>query len=423
MERNTKDTMKFARGPDENGSERLPSSTEHLSGASMLSQQHDPMLSDSESFAFDTLDIMGAVWLSDTVGTWQWDLRTDKCFWNKRMFELLGLDPATSDASGTTFFAAILSEDRPRVHAAVLESTKSRGKLDEEFRIARPDGEIRWLLARAIALHDERGVPTEMLGVNIDVTNRKRDETEMQKVNVALENRLRHASEAARRRSAQLERLAAQITQAELAERKRIASLLHDNVQQTLIAAILGAEKARRQVDNAGARQTLQKVIKAIQEVVAKTRLLSIQLDPPVLAHATLSESLRWLAQSKHEQFGLRVSYQPVPGLDASFEKAKYFVFEAARELLFNVVKHSGVNAASMTLEISDGLLRLSVDDGGQGCALESLRERSPDGGMGLAMIAERAAIMGGDVRFRSAPGAGFHVVLTIPVEVDEDSS
>ncbi len=366
--------------------------------------------------ARNALDAMSAVWRSDAVGTWHWDLRTGKAFWNARMFELLGRDPAASDVSGAAFLSMILAEDRPRIESAIAEILRTAGHFEEEFQIVRPDGEARWLLARCVAVHGEQGAPSELLGVILDITGRKRDEIEMQRVTRALEVRLGETSETVAQRTAELQRLAVQLTQAELAERKRIANLLHDTVQQTLVAAILGAEKARRQITNAGARETLTEVISAIQEVVARTRLLSIQLDPPVLAHGTLSESLCWLADSKREQYGLQVTYRESPGLAAPSEEIKLFVFEAARELLFNVVKHGGVLAASMGLGVQDGALCLSVDDEGQGCDPGLVGDASREQGLGLAMIRDRAAMLGGEVSVSSAPGAGFHVRLRVPL-------
>ncbi|MEA3366268.1 MAG: PAS domain-containing protein, partial [Candidatus Hydrogenedentes bacterium] len=378
---------------------------------------HNPLLKSPPDAALDTLDAVGAVWLSHAMGTWQWDLDTDKCLWNKRTFDLLGLDPATSEASGSVFFSLTHPEDHGCVKEAVSNATAATGRFDEEFRIVHPNGEERWLLARGVVVPDEKGEPSEMVGVILDITDRKRDETEMHEVNLALEHHLTTLTEAVRNRSVRLKEMTVQIIQAEQAERKRIASLLHDNVQQTLVAAILGAEKAKRQTNSASARETLTKVVNAVQEVIARTRLLSIQLDPPILTHGTLSQALSWLADSKQEQHGLRVLYEEVEGLDAPSEAVKHFLFEAARELLFNVVKHAGVKQTAMKLEMHEGALCLAIDDQGKGCESGLLQNVSRDRGIGLAMIEERAAILGGKVRFNSVPGAGFHALIRIPVE------
>ena len=95
----------------------------------------------------------------------------------------------------------------------------------------------------------------------------------------------------------------------------------------------------------------------------------------------------------------------------------RFFLFEAARELLFNVVKHGGVLAASMRLGIHDGALCLSVDDEGRGCDPALLDDASREQGIGLAMIRDRAAILGGEVSVTSAAGAGFHVRIRIPLD------
>ncbi|MGI6459589.1 MAG: PAS domain-containing protein [Candidatus Hydrogenedentales bacterium] len=367
----------------------------------------------------NALDTMRAVWRSDAVGTWQWDLHTGKSLWNTRMFELLGLDPTAGTISGATLLNTIVPEDRPRIESAIAESIRTAKPFEKEFQILRPDGERRWLFVRGAGLHGEPGAPSELLGVVIDITERKRDEIEVQRATRNLEVRLGENLDSSAQQPRKLRRLAAQLTQAELAERKRIAGLLHDTVQQTLVAAILGAEKARRQITNAGARDTLLKVITAIQEVVARTRLLSIQLDPPGLAQSTLSESLRWLAESKREHYGLRVTFLESAEPSTPSEEVKSFLFEAARELLFNVVKHGGVLAASMNLSVQDEVLYLSIDDEGQGCNLDLLGDPSGEQGLGLAMIRDRAAMLGGEISLFSAPHEGFHVRIRVPLRDD----
>ena len=152
--------------------------------------------------AQNALDAMGAVWRSDTVGTWHWDLRTGTACWNTRMVELLGLDPAASDASSTAFLSQILADDRPRIESAIAKILRTAGHFEEEFQVARPDGGTRWLLARCVTTHGEQGGPSELLGVIVDITGRKHDEIEMQRVAGDLEIRFGVASETVTRRPA-----------------------------------------------------------------------------------------------------------------------------------------------------------------------------------------------------------------------------
>ena len=64
-------------------------------------------------------------------------------------------------------------DDRLRIRQAVQQAVERTGSLEHEFRVVRPDGEVRWLVTKGKVLHDRRG-PVRMVGVNYDVTDRKR---------------------------------------------------------------------------------------------------------------------------------------------------------------------------------------------------------------------------------------------------------
>ena len=119
------------------------------------------------------------------IGTWDWDLVSDHIHWSPQMFRLLGCE--TIDGSATELFAlwvrALHPDDRQEAAAnARAHSTKVQ-PFEQEFRIIRPDGTMCWIASRGSVLPDDRGKPRRMLGVNIDITDRKRAE-------VALEQRV-----------------------------------------------------------------------------------------------------------------------------------------------------------------------------------------------------------------------------------------
>ncbi len=125
------------------------------------------------------------------MGTWRYDLLTGRQQWNERQYELLGLPP-TTEASRSAFVSVVLPEDRPLI--AFTDDDLLPGRVhDTEFRIRRPDGEVRWLAARSFARHDRGGKPIERIGVNLDITERKQAELDAREA----ERRLALATSAA----------------------------------------------------------------------------------------------------------------------------------------------------------------------------------------------------------------------------------
>ncbi len=126
------------------------------------------------------------------IGTWAWDLRTGQIRWSSGMFRVLGVDPATPPEH---LYEAWMRVLHPADRADVVDAETRRlraqvGPFSHEFRVIRPDGEERWILAQG-AVSGEQGRPARMLGLNIDITERKRTEAALQES----QERLRHLNE------------------------------------------------------------------------------------------------------------------------------------------------------------------------------------------------------------------------------------
>jgi len=99
--------------------------------------------------------------------------------------------------------------------------------------------------------------------------------------------------------------------------------------------------------------------------------------------------------------------------------EANLLLFHAARELLFNVVKHSGVKTVRAEVEQSGGYILLNVEDEGVGFDTSQLHiEKRQSGGAGLLGIQERISYIGGNLEIDSAPGRGSRFKLTTPISI-----
>ena len=125
------------------------------------------------------------------MGTWRYDLRTGHQQWNARQFELFGLPPDT-EPSRELFASLVVPEDLPKI--GFTDDDLRPGHFhDTEFRIRRPNGEVRWLTARSFARHDVEGRPIERIGVNWDVTERRLAEERMLTTTRELQHRVKNS--------------------------------------------------------------------------------------------------------------------------------------------------------------------------------------------------------------------------------------
>jgi PAS domain S-box-containing protein len=110
------------------------------------------------------------------IGAWDLNLATGDAVWTPQLYRLLGLDP-THPANAELIYAHVHPDDLPDLKTSLAKSIETGEVFESGFRIRRSDnGEIRHLAARGRIVEQQAGVPTRMIGVNYDVTDRRRME-------------------------------------------------------------------------------------------------------------------------------------------------------------------------------------------------------------------------------------------------------
>lgn len=232
-----------------------------------------------------------------------------------------------------------------------------------------------------------------------------RDSTERKQT----ENQLKILNEALKRRAAQLRKLASELTQAEQRERRRLASVLHDHLQQLVVAARLKLSMCRRSPEQ------IEEVDSLLEEIIKVSRSLAVELSPPVLNRQGLGAALRWLGQQMAEKQGLDVEVQADPNAEPAGEDMRAQLFQAVRELLFNVVKHAQSPQAKVELTIAENQgVRITVTDNGVGFDPAELEANSAHG-FGLFSIGERLQVIDGRMEVASGRGQGTRITLEVP--------
>jgi PAS domain S-box-containing protein len=247
-----------------------------------------------------------------------------------------------------------------------------------------------------------------------DITERKRAEEALRELNERLELQVAQRTEELRHTVERLQQLTLELSQAEDRERRRIAAILHDDVQQTLAAAkfhlnLLSSEPRSAEES----RELMEQVKHMLKDAIEKSRQLSHELSP-ALYQIDLTATLEWLARHMQEKHGLAVRVEAHRPVDSPSEPLKAFLYKVAQELLFNVVKHAEVTEARIRVRRRGSWLYLSVVDQGRGF---DPRELEGAVGFGLLSIRERVQLLGGRMKIRSTPGRGSRILLAVPDE------
>lgn len=110
------------------------------------------------------------------IGSWSWDLTTRCVIWSDETYRIYGLDQATFKPTQRAFFNLIHPDDQAMITKWYTESPLSYAPTELEFRILRPNGEIRFINGRSSIERDALGQPQRMFGTVQDITERKRAE-------------------------------------------------------------------------------------------------------------------------------------------------------------------------------------------------------------------------------------------------------
>lgn len=166
------------------------------------------------------------------IGIIDWDVRGGSVRLSAKAREMYGLEKF--DGRYDTWAAAVYREDVIRVRNVIAEAFEARTREFElDFRIIRQsDNEMRWLLARRLAFYDEAGKPYRVVGVSIDITDRKRELVELRNFTEALDAAVKQRTHELEARTRELE--------AESEARRKTEELLRQAQKMEAVGQLTG---------------------------------------------------------------------------------------------------------------------------------------------------------------------------------------
>ena len=222
------------------------------------------------------------------MGVWMWSIASNQVWGSEQWLRLFGFAP-----DATVTFESIIE----RIHPTTAKRWSARcGALEDQddypgdFRVILPDGTQRWVVARGRMHPDAHGNPTQMLGVAIDITERKQTDAAMHD----LSRRLIRAHEA---------------------ERARLGRELHDDVTQRLAILAIDAGRVERSADRVLVAETVRGIREGLVRLSEDIHALSYRLHPALLEDLGLTEALKAECErfSRQESVPAAVTLRDLP--------------------------------------------------------------------------------------------------------------
>ena len=342
------------------------------------------------------------------MGVWVWETTTGRVTWSVTLEEIHGLSPGTFEGTFEAYQRDIHPEDKERVLGTIRETYENQRDHHLEYRIVRPDGEVRWVAARGKVISDTEGQSSGMTGICMDVTEQKHAEQAREAAVIELERAVRF--------------------------NEMFTGVLGHDLRNPLNAVTMAARVALSQNEGEKLVKPLSRIVRStermtrmIDQLLDFTRLRmgsGIPVEPrPVELLAVLRQVIDELDDA-HPRHSLRLDHDG----DSQGRWDADRLAQVFSNLIANALEH-GVPEQGVDVRV-DGSARdrLNVDVHNMGFIPAALipklfeplvgGDRKPNGaqGLGLGLFISRAIVTahGGsiDVRSDETSGTTFRVVL-----------
>ncbi|HEX7311891.1 MAG TPA: MASE1 domain-containing protein [Gaiellaceae bacterium] len=326
------------------------------------------------------------------IGSWEWDIATDRVTWSRELHRIFGLDSRAGKLTYAKYLARIHPADRELARSEIARALETRQPFEVQHRIVLDDGTERVVHGRGRVVVDSSGAPLRLVGTSQDVTERQRVEEVRDNILSAVSHELRtpltsvlgfaltleqRPDDAARR----------QMTSALVAEARRLEHLLSD---------LLDVDRLRHGLVHVTLEPT--DVTSLVERTIAAVKTLD----------------------------GNRISLNAAE-IVAEVDAAK--LERIVDNLVTNALKHTPPGTGvSVSVSAGSGRLLLRVDDSGEGVP-DELKQQifepfvrvngaggAPGTGIGLALVAQFAALQGGKAWVEDRPGGGASFRVSLPL-------
>jgi PAS domain S-box-containing protein len=332
---------------------------------------------------------------SASVG-WDFDVKSGRDVLFGDLQAIFGIPSDTYVITTEDFFRYVHLDDRTRVSEAIEDARENQKLYAEEFRIVKPDGTAHWLAARGKFYYARDGSPERMIGVSMDITERKLAEEALSGMN-------------------------RRVIEAEERERDRIARDLHENVGQRLALLAIAIEQLRNDFPHQPVEllDRMDAVWRKTLEILTDVKASAHELYSPRLEYLGIAAVLRTFCEEFGESKRVKIDFRSHDFPSLVPPDVSICLFRVLQEALHNGVIHSGAQKFSVQLWGESDDVHLKVTDSGTGFDLRAARRGR---GLGLVRIEQRIKLVNGRSSIDSQPGDGTVVEVSVPVHSGHNS-
>jgi len=202
------------------------------------------------------------------------------------------------------------------------------------------------------------------------------------------------------------------ILHAQEKERNLIGRELHDNVNQILAGTKLILSTAQLKPGNKGA--VISNAISNLQHAIDENRKIAHELVAPDFKEIKITDQLNILAEGMLKKAGIDIAIETTGFKeDLLSDEQKLAIYRVAQEQCTNILKHAEAKLVSIALAVSAGQFQMKMADNGKG--MENTRLNR---GIGFRNIRSRLDLINGSVQIDTAPGKGFVMTISIPLNI-----
>lgn len=364
---------------------RMIGATQDISARKKVEQQ---LLASEQKLALIAKQTINAVIITDAEQQITWVNEAFTAITGYTMEEVMGKKPGT-------FLQG--EETNPETVALLNERIKNQLPFDCKMVNYTKAGDKFWVHLEGQALFNEQGICDQFFAIQADITE-----------NMELELKLMEE------RSTRQREITGAVLSAQETERADIGKDLHDNLNQMLAVSKLYIQMARKSENKR--EQYLERSCELIKNVIDEVRRISKALVVPGMHEIGVLDNIRNLINDLSDVhpviFDFRADEQLTETID---KKIQLTVFRIVQEQVSNILKHASATHASIGLSIQDKQLHLLIADNGNG-----YDQQHPVNGVGILNIKSRVAVSHGKVEISSAPGQGYKLHVTLPLNYSQ---
>ena len=323
-------------------------------------------------------------------------------FISKKFIALLGSTPKDLKKP----LQEVLTKDigQQKYLAAIFKGNRKNNIRKEEISIINKSNQNIWLDMSIVPMH-QSSKQQSILILCSDITERKKHALQVEQLTKDRFNE----------KILQKKIQASQIVEGQEEERKRIAKDIHDGIGQMLTALKFNIES----IDVDHKDKTIEKIAylkELTSDLIKGVRAATFNLTPPELSDHGILPALQKMTSELSKLTGKNILLDNKIHRNIRFNSlAETNIYRVAQEAINNAIKYAESNYILLTLNYTDNILSVVIDDDGKGFNPTLLKEapkNSSEGGMGLFFMKERISYINGRLFINSIPGEGTRVTI-----------